>query len=294
MTGALREERPDLVVVVGDVNATLAATLAAQEHRIPVAHVEAGLRSFDRSMPEEVNRVVVDHLADLLFTPSRDADENLLREGVAPERIHLVGNIMIDTLVAQLDAARRLDQAKRLGLAAGGYALVTLHRPANVDAEEPLRALVRVLAWVQERIPIVFPVHPRTRARLEGSGGLAELAALRGVRLLRPLAYREFLSLQATARFVMTDSGGVQEETTFLGVPCLTVRRTTERPITVEEGTNEVVGTDSVRIQSAVEAILEGRWKSGHPPELWDGKTAGRVADVLLGRARPPGGQARG
>lgn len=278
----LRAERPDVLVIVGDVNATAATALAAQEHRIPVAHVEAGLRSYDRTMPEEINRVVADALSDLLFTTAREAAANLQREGIAPQRIHFVGNIMIDTLVQHLDAARALDRARDLGLPDRRYTLLTLHRPSNVDTRPALQGLVDLIRWVQGELPLVFPVHPRTQARLAEFGLDGALARWPAVRVLPPLSYREFLSLEAGATLVMTDSGGVQEETTFLGVPCLTLRENTERPITVREGTNEVVGTNLDAIQKAVGTIMAGRWKRGRVPELWDGRTAGRIVDILL------------
>jgi UDP-N-acetylglucosamine 2-epimerase (non-hydrolysing) len=272
--------RPDWVLVPGDVNSTLAATLVAEKTGLRVAHLEAGLRSFDRAMPEELNRVATDHLADLLLTPSADADANLAREGIAPERVVRVGNTMIDSLLLALPRARERGAPARLGLAAREYAVVTLHRPSNVDDAATLARLLGALAAIARELPVVFPVHPRTRARLAAPGLAAAASALR---LLEPLGYLDFLSLVADARLVLTDSGGLQEETTALGVPCLTVRENTERPITVEEGTNEVVGTDPVRVVVAARAALGGR-RPARCPELWDGRAGERVAEALLAR----------
>ncbi|BDG09914.1 non-hydrolyzing UDP-N-acetylglucosamine 2-epimerase [Anaeromyxobacter paludicola] len=270
---------PDWVVVPGDVNSTLAAALVAVKAGIRVAHLEAGLRSFDRTMPEELNRVATDHLADLLLTPSPDADRNLAREGIPAARVARVGNVMIDSLLASLPAARAREVPERLGLARGGYAVLTLHRPSNVDDPAVLARLLSALARVAARVPVVFPVHPRTRARLEVPG----LAGLAGaLRLVEPQGYLDFLSLTSGAALLLTDSGGLQEEATGLGVPCLTLRENTERPITVDEGTNTVVGTDPVAIVREAEAALDGRGKRGRRPELWDGRAAERVVDALL------------
>jgi UDP-N-acetylglucosamine 2-epimerase (non-hydrolysing) len=269
--------RPSLVVVPGDVNSTVAAALVAAKLGIPVAHLEAGLRSWDRAMPEELNRVVTDHLSDLLLTPSPDADENLRREGIDGGRVVRVGNLMIDTLRAHLPRARALAVPERLGVARGGYAVVTLHRPSNVDDPAVLARLLGALARVARELPVVFPVHPRTRARLAAPEFAAAAAALR---LVEPQGYLEFLSLTSAARLVLTDSGGLQEESTALGVPCLTLRESTERPITVTEGTNEVVGTDPDRI---VAAALRAAERRGPPrcPALWDGVAAERAADAI-------------
>lgn len=274
-----RDHPPDWVVVVGDVNATMACALAARKLQLRVAHLEAGLRSRDRTMPEEINRIVTDAISDLLWTPSRDADENLRAEGIPPERIVRVGNIMIDCyemMRARIEAA---GSAEALGLQPGGYALVTLHRPANVDTPDVLGRLVEMLKGVAGRLPVVFPVHPRTRARLEEFGLLAPLAAAANIRLMGPAPYIEFMSLVTDARLVLTDSGGVQEETTYLGVPCLTLRDTTERPITVTEGTNELVSVSTV--MDRVTAALTRPVGLARRPDLWDGRTAGRVARSL-------------
>lgn len=274
----LEGERPDLVVVPGDVNSTAAAALVAAKLGIPVAHLEAGLRSRDRSMPEELNRLVTDHLSELLLTPSPDADENLLREGIPARRIARVGNLMIDTLRAHLPRARALGVPAAMGLSPGRYAVVTLHRPANVDAPEALAPLLGALAEVARRVPVVFPVHPRTRARLEHPALAVAAAALR---LVEPLGYLEFLSLTSSARLVLTDSGGLQEETTALGVPCLTLRENTERPVTVTEGTNQVVGLDPARIVAAARRALDGERPRGRTPALWDGRAGQRAADAI-------------
>jgi UDP-N-acetylglucosamine 2-epimerase (non-hydrolysing) len=266
----------DLVIVLGDVNSTAAAALVASKRRVPLAHVEAGLRSFDREMPEELNRLVTDQLADLLFTPSRDGDENLAREGIPDERVHLVGNIMIDSLRAHLEEARKDPVLDELQLAAGGYGVVTLHRPSNVDHPETLAGLLGALREIAADLPLVFPVHPRTEARLAALGP----GATDGLRVIPPLGYLAFLRLVADSKLVVTDSGGVQEETTWLGVPCVTARENTERPITVDEGTNTLVGTDPEALLAAARAALAAP-PAGRTPELWDGETAGRIVDVI-------------
>ncbi len=274
-------KRPDVVVVVGDVNSTLAAALAASKLAIPVAHVEAGLRSFDRTMPEEVNRVLTDAVSDLLFTTEPAANENLAREGVPGARIHFVGNVMIDTLFAYREKAAGSAVLERLGVKPRAYVALTLHRPSNVDDAEALARLGTAIARIQEEIEVVFPVHPRTRHRLESFNGQA--SRLSGLRLAEPLPYLDFLHLMANARCVLTDSGGIQEETTALGVPCLTLRANTERPITVTCGTNRVVGVAPDAIFAAWREVVEGRWPTGRLPELWDGRAAGRIVRILLG-----------
>jgi UDP-N-acetylglucosamine 2-epimerase (non-hydrolysing) len=274
--------KPRGVVVVGDVNSTLACTLAAVKMLIPVAHVEAGLRSFDRTMPEEINRLLTDAIADLLLTSEPSGEQNLRREGVAEERIRFVGNVMIDTLVRELPAARALSMPASRGLEAGRYALVTLHRPSNVDGAERLERLAGFLERTARRVPTVFPAHPRTRASLERFGLMDRLGACDGLALLEPLGYRENLGLMADAGLVVTDSGGMQEETTFLGVPCLTLRPGTERPVTVTEGTNTIVGEDLERAEELVGEILAGRYKKGGPVRGWDGKAAERVVEALV------------
>jgi UDP-N-acetylglucosamine 2-epimerase (non-hydrolysing) len=284
---ALDAEQPAAVLVVGDVNSTIACSLVAVKKGVPVIHVEAGLRSFDRGMPEEINRVLTDQISSLLFTTEPDAETNLLREGIERARIHYVGNVMIDTLFHNLPRATAVDQVLRdhagreaVIRSGDGFALVTLHRPSNVDDPVVLRRLLETLRAVSERLPVVFPIHPRTAARVEAAG-LGAL--LESPRLLRtaPLGYLEMLGLMSKARVVLTDSGGIQEETTALGIPCITLRDNTERPITVEQGTNTVVGSDPARILAAVADVLATGGKSGRVPPLWDGKAALRIKQVL-------------
>jgi UDP-N-acetylglucosamine 2-epimerase (non-hydrolysing) len=266
------EHKPDIVLVYGDVNSTVAAALVCAKLLVPLGHVEAGLRSFDRTMPEEVNRIVTDRLSDLLFTPSEDGDANLRQEGIAAEKIHRVGNVMIDSLVQLLPAASR---CPRNGFP-DRLALVTLHRPSNVDGSSNLQRILTALREVSERIDVVFPVHPRTRQRIAEFG-----LAVPKLHLLDPLPYVEFLSLQRRAVVVITDSGGIQEETTYLGVPCLTLRENTERPITVTLGTNILIGEDMKRLAIELNEILDGNPKQGTVPPLWDGSAGDRIADVL-------------
>jgi UDP-N-acetylglucosamine 2-epimerase (non-hydrolysing) len=276
----LLERKPDWVVVYGDVNSTMAAALVCAKLRIRVAHVEAGLRSGDRSMPEEINRLVTDQIADLLFTPSIDGNEHLLREGVSRDRVHLVGNVMIDTL------------SRLLPLALGGqghnelsrwrdrpYMLVTLHRPANVDDPALLGQIINALGELSADIPVLFPIHPRTRKQVER---LTMPAATENLHFVDPLGYMEFLALQSKAALVITDSGGIQEETTYLGIPCLTVRENTERPVTVTLGTNILVGQDSNRLREEARRVLRGDAKKGTIPPLWDGRASERIAEILV------------
>jgi UDP-N-acetylglucosamine 2-epimerase (non-hydrolysing) len=277
----LLTDRPDIVVVVGDVNSTLACTIAATKLWIPVAHVEAGLRSFDRRMPEEINRVVTDQLSDLLFTTSRDADENLQLEGIPPEKVFFVGNVMIDTLMQHRERAERLQTPARFGLAPGRYALVTLHRASNVDVPPIFAGLIDALTLVQQDIDILFPAHPRTFKRIADFGFAERLKAAPNLRIVEPLGYLEFLDLMMHSRMVLTDSGGIQEETTILGIPCFTIRENTERPVTIQEGTNTLVGTDPQRIVGAARRVLTGESKAGRVPELWDGHAAKRIVGVL-------------
>ena len=272
------EERPDWVVVYGDVNSTAAAALVCAKLGVRLAHVEAGLRSFDRTMPEEINRLVTDRLADLLLTPSRDADENLRREGIEPEKIVFVGNVMVDSLFHALESARAGGHRQRLGLASGAYAVVTLHRPSNVDVPERLTSVCRALGAIAAEMPVVFPVHPRTRAALTP----ADRRALGAVTCLEPIPYHEMLALTADARVAITDSGGVQEETTALGVPCLTLRDNTERPITITEGTNRLVRDPGDLLALARASRRNGMEKR---PDGWDGRAGERVAKALLERA---------
>jgi UDP-N-acetylglucosamine 2-epimerase (non-hydrolysing) len=273
------EQKPDWVLVYGDVNSTVAAALVCSKLLVPVAHVEAGLRSFDRTMPEEINRLLTDQVSDMLFTPSEDGNVNLAHEGVDARKVHLVGNVMIDTLVRMLPAAERSLPSDL----PPEYALVTLHRPANVDDIDWLSAMLGVLSGLAERIPVLFPIHPRTRQRLNDTPFAN--GAHPALRLLDPLPYLEFLALQTRATVVVTDSGGIQEETTYLGVPCLTVRDNTERPVTVAIGTNILVGRNPERTRQEVERILAGERKRGTLPPLWEGRAAARIANILTGSA---------
>ncbi len=272
-------EVPDIVLVYGDVNSTIAAALVCSKIGIKVGHVEAGLRSFDRTMPEEINRVLTDQMADLLFTPSQDGNENLLKEGVASEKIYLVGNVMIDTLVRLLPKAEDRSILKELSLEEKNYIVVTLHRPSNVDDIERLRAIIKTLLVISGSVRVIFPVHPRTKKRIKEMG--LDFRSGRGLEMIEPLGYLDFLSLQRYAAVVITDSGGIQEETTFLGVPCLTVRENTERPVTVAIGTNTVVGSDMDLMKREVEKALSGDGKRGGVPPLWDGKASERIANIL-------------
>lgn len=269
--------RPDLVIVVGDVNSTLAAAITASKLSIPIAHVEAGLRSFDRTMPEEINRIVTDHLSELLFTTEPSANENLIREGINKSRIYYVGNCMVDTLLKHIELAEKRAPWLIFGLKPGEYALLTLHRPSNVDNPTTLRQLIDVINEISDFLPILFPVHPRTRQRLiQWNIPIAPT-----VQLSEPLPYLTFLGLMAKAKYVLTDSGGIQEETTALGIPCLTLRWNTERPITCVVGTNRLVGQDPEKIRQSVKTILAGEWPSGQRPPLWDGQASKRIVDVI-------------
>ncbi len=273
-------DRPDLVVVFGDVNSTVACSLTAKKLRVPVAHVEAGLRSFDETMPEEINRRVTDAISDLLFTPSSDGDENLIHDGVPEHKIHRVGNIMIDSLIRILDRIDPEHQDRiiqQFGIDRGRYVLVTLHRPSNVDERSGLEQILKYLSRLSEHVAVIFPMHPRTRKNIETLGIDASRAD--NLRIIEPVRYREFITLQKNARFVLTDSGGIQEETTYLGLPCLTLRPNTERPITIMEGTNELVSMTNIEERTA--SILSGRWKQGRIPSLWDGRTAERITKVI-------------
>ncbi len=276
------EHKPDWVVVVGDVNSTIACALVCSKLGIKVAHVEAGLRSFDRSMPEEINRILTDSISDLLLTPSPDGNENLAKEGIPAEKIRLVGNVMIDSLQQHLEIANRSTIREDLGVVERQYAVTTLHRPSNVDIPETLEPIINVLIKISEKIPIVFPVHPRTASKIE-EFGYTERIENSNIKLVEPLGYLDFLRLFSGARVMLTDSGGIQEETTALGIPCLTLRENTERPITIEMGTNRLVGVDTQLIMNSALEIIEGGYdaSSAKIPPLWDGKTAGRICDAL-------------
>ncbi len=275
------DPRPTATVVVGDVNSTVACTLAAAKLDIPVIHIEAGLRSFDRRMPEEINRVVTDALSSLLLASEPAGVENLRREGQSLDRIRLVGNVMIDVLFANLDQAKRLEYPEKLGLTPGGYCVVTLHRPSNVDEPDVLHCLCGMFRRLATRLPIVFPVHPRTRARLQAAGQWEELGNTPGLTLSEPLGYLEFLSLSSQAKIVITDSGGLQEETTALQIPCLTMRTRTDRPITVSEGTSTLVGRDIELLERLFNDVLSNRYKQGQCPTLWDGQAGQRIAHEI-------------
>jgi len=275
----LLENRPDLVVVVGDVNSTMAATISASKLGVKVAHLEAGLRSFDRSMPEEINRLVTDVLADILWTPSPDADKNLLREGISREKIHRVGNIMIDSLEMLRSKIDKQPIYNDFGLTQRGYGLVTLHRPSNVDDPEKLENLCEILCRIAKKIPIIFPVHPRTRKNIEKNQIVPILNNSKGMFLPTPMSYIPFMNLVFNCRFVITDSGGIQEETTYLGIPCLTVRPNTERPITITQGTNQLC--EMKDLEEKTESILSGYLSNGKKIEFWDGKTAKRIVEHL-------------
>jgi UDP-N-acetylglucosamine 2-epimerase (non-hydrolysing) len=291
----IQADRPDVVVVVGDVNSTMAAAITAAKLCVPVAHVEAGLRSFDRSMPEEINRVVTDAVSDLLFVSEASGLENLDREGVAKKKLFFVGNVMIDSLLMNIEQARNRRTWGRFGVFPRGYALLTLHRPSNVDSQGALEGILSGIIEISRSLPVVFPVHPRTRNRIlefgkkdvfaneadptPGSGRTSRII------LSDPLSYLEFLSLESEAKIVLTDSGGIQEETTVLGIPCLTIRENTERPVTVAVGTNVLVGPSGKRIVQETDRVMRGEFKRGSVPELWDGKTAERIVSVLRRKA---------
>jgi len=278
---SLLQYRPDLVLVVGDVNSTIAATLAAAKLGMAVAHVESGLRSFDRRMPEEINRLLTDTIADHLFVTEEDAIHNLVREGRSRDHIYFVGNVMIDALRRFLPVAQQSKIGEELGLAEGDqwrdFAVLTLHRPSNVDSTEVLENLLYTIQQVSKHLPVIFPIHPRTQSRILKT----QLNPDSQLRFIQPVGYVDFLCLLSHAKLVLTDSGGIQEETTALNIPCLTLRENTERPVTVREGTNEVVGMDAAKIGAAVEMVLAGKWKSGRLPPLWDGMAAKRIVETL-------------
>ena len=276
------QEKPDWVLVVGDVNSTIACALVCSKLGVRVAHVEAGLRSGDLTMPEEINRLLTDRISDLLLTPSPDGDENLLKEGIAPEKIKFVGNVMIDSLFYSLKLAENSTIRKDLSLDGKDYAVLTLHRPSNVDERETFAELLDALVEISEKIPIIFPAHPRTKSNIE-KFGFTEKIKTSKIKLIEPLGYLDFLRLYSGAKLVLTDSGGLQEETTALGIPCLTLRENTERPITIELGTNILVGTNRAKItQAAFDILSRKQIQDAKIPPLWDGKTAERICDCLL------------
>ena len=284
----LLDEQPDLIVVVGDVNSTIACSLTAVKHHIPVAHVEAGLRSFDRSMPEEINRILTDAISDLLFTTEPSGNHNLQREGVPVEKIHFVGNTMIDTLVKNREKAEGAGILEHLGISPGRYAVMTLHRPGNIDSPGVLQNILSACEKIQESMPIIFPIHPHTLNTIRGSALQEKMNSLAGLRIIDPLGYLDFFKLMREALFVLTDSGGIQEETTFLGIPCLTLRDNTERLITVDQGTNTIGGTRADRITAEAARIMAGAGKKGTIPEKWDGRAAERITDVIRETMGPP------
>ncbi len=275
------KQNPDLIIVVGDVNSTIACSLVATKLHIPVAHIEAGLRSFDRNMPEEINRLLTDAISSYLFTTEESGTNNLLKEGVDSSKIHFVGNVMIDSLQYFSDIARQSAILQELNLTPQNYALVTLHRPSNVDDPDNFERILDAFEKIQEDIPIIFPIHPRTEKNIRSFGFEERIGAMKNLRLIAPAGYLDFMRLLRKCKFVMTDSGGIQEETTFLGIPCLTLRETTERPVTVDIGTNEIVGTNTGKIVRSAGKVLSGEWKKGAIPELWDGRAAERIVEVL-------------
>ena len=278
----LLAEKPCVVIVVGDVNSTIACAMVAAKLGVPVAHVEAGLRSFDRSMPEEINRVLTDAISDLLFVTEQSGLDNLAKEGIGPAKVHFVGHVMIDTLLANREKAEASPILEQLGLEPGSYAVMTMHRPGNTDAAEDLGRVLGAVDRIQQRLPIVFPMHPRTRNALERFGLAGRLDSMEHLIAAEPMGYLDFLKLMSHAKLVLTDSGGIQEETTILQVPCLTMRPNTERPVTCSEGTNTLVGTDPEKIVSAAWRVLDGDAPAGRIPKLWDGQSGRRIVEILL------------
>ena len=274
--------QPDLILVVGDVNSTLAASLVASKLHIPVAHVEAGLRSFDRTMPEEINRIVTDSIADMLFVTEKSGEQNLLAEGVSKDKIHFVGNVMIDSLLHFQEKARNSKILEQLNLECRSYALVTLHRPSNVDSPDSMSKILKAFEQIEKKIKIVFPIHPRTKKMIEQLELGERISSNQNFIMVDPLGYLDFLHLMESAAFLLTDSGGIQEETTVLGIPCITMRENTERPVTVDLGTNVIVGMDTEKIISESFKVLSGTFKKGQIPPLWDGNAAGRIVDLIL------------
>jgi len=277
------EYKPDLVIVVGDVNSTAACSMVASKMWIPIAHVESGLRSFDRKMPEEINRIITDALSEYLFITEKSAEVNLTHEGIPASKIHFVGNVMIDSLIYFLEKSKSSDIMEDMKLEPKGYALVTLHRPSNVDDPSNFEKIISAFEAIQKEMAIIFPIHPRTKKNIANSNMQQIISDLPDLHLIEPIGYLDFMKLMANSKFVMTDSGGIQEETTYLNIPCLTLRENTERPVTVEIGTNEIVGTDTEKTINLAKKIINGDWKKGQIPELWDGKAAERIVSVLRG-----------
>ncbi|MBX7150657.1 UDP-N-acetylglucosamine 2-epimerase (non-hydrolyzing) [bacterium] len=276
------QEKPDWVVVLGDINSTLACSVTASKLHVPVAHVEAGLRSSDRSMPEEINRLVTDAIAEVLFTTEKSGNENLLKEGKSEKQIYFTGNVMIDSLVFAQPQISQSQTAANLKLSEKSYCITTLHRPSNVDNLKSLSKIFEILHAIQLKLPVVFPIHPRTRKMIETFGLTDKVAKMKNLKLMDPVGYFDFVGLTAYAKMAITDSGGLQEETTYLGIPCLTMRENTERPITIEVGTNTLVGLDEPLIHKKVDEVLNGTYKKGNIPELWDGRAAERITNVFI------------
>lgn len=275
------QEKPDWVVVLGDVNSTLACSVTAAKLHVPVAHVEAGLRSYDRTMPEEINRLVTDAIAEVLFTTEKSGNENLLKEGKSENQIYFTGNVMIDSLVFAKPQINQSQVSTDLQLPEKSYCVTTLHRPSNVDNPKTLAKIFEIFDAIQNQLPVVFPIHPRTRKMIETFGLSDKVSKMKNLKLVDPVGYFDFVHLTAHAKMAITDSGGLQEETTYLGVPCLTMRENTERPITIEVGTNTLVGSDERLIYSKVDEIIKGTYKKGNIPELWDGRAAERITEVF-------------
>lgn len=272
---------PDLVIVVGDVNSTLAAALVASKANIPIAHVEAGLRSFDRRMPEEINRLCTDALSEFLFVTEKSGQDNLIKEGIDIDKIHFVGNVMIDSLISHLEMTKTSNIIKKLSLKSGNYGLITLHRPSNVDNRANFKGILDGFEVIQKKIPLVFPIHPRAQKMVNSLGFAERIKSMNNLIVTEPMGYIDFLTLMSNSRLVFTDSGGIQEETTYLKIPCLTLRENTERPVTIEFGTNALVGSDTQKIIEESSAILNGKHVSGVIPEMWDGQTSKRIIDIL-------------
>lgn len=277
----LLEDKPSIVIVVGDVNSTLACALVAKKLFIKVAHIEAGLRSFDQRMPEEINRILTDQISDYLFTTEKNAEINLKREGIDSEKIFFVGNIMIDNLIMNLDKAKKLEFIKKSNLQVNSYALITIHRPSNVDKKEDLEKVINILNYLQKKLKIVFPIHPRTRKNIE-KFKLMDKIKTDNMILSEPVGYLEFLNLMFNSKLILTDSGGIQEEASFLKIPVLTLRENTERPVTIKKGTNTIIGKDFEKAKKYINKILSGRYKKGQDIEKWDGQTSERIIDILI------------